>query len=67
MAAAVSAHPLGKLVLFGYSAALVYHGLNGIRHLSWDMCLGLELDQVYRSGYLVLSLTVLITATIWLI
>ncbi len=61
------AHPLGKFVLFGYSLALVYHGLNGIRHLMWDLCIGLELHQVYRSGRLVLALTVVITAVLWLV
>ena len=59
-------HPLGQLVVFGYSLALVYHGLNGIRHLMWDLRVGLEIKQVYQSGYLVLGLTVLVTATLWL-
>jgi succinate dehydrogenase / fumarate reductase cytochrome b subunit len=59
-------HPLGQLVVFGYSLALVYHGLNGIRHLLWDLRIGLEIKQVYLSGYLVLGLTVLVTATLWL-
>ena len=59
-------HPLGQLVVFGYSLALVYHGLNGIRHLMWDLRIGLEIKQVYQSGYLVLGLTVLVTAALWL-
>ncbi|MDB9890474.1 succinate dehydrogenase, cytochrome b556 subunit [Alphaproteobacteria bacterium] len=59
-------HPLGQLVVFGYSLALVYHGLNGIRHLMWDLRIGLEIKQVYQSGYLVLGLTILVTATLWL-
>ena len=59
-------HPLGQLVMFGYLLALVYHGLNGIRHLMWDLRVGLEIRQVYQSGYLVLGLTVLVTAALWL-
>ena len=59
-------HPRGQLVMFGYSLALVYHGLNGIRHLMWDLRVGLEIKQVYQSGYLVLGLTVLVTAALWL-
>ena len=59
-------HPLGQLVMFGYSLALVYHGLNGIRHLMWDLRIGLEIKQVYQSGYLVLGLTFLVTAALWL-
>ena len=59
-------HPFGQLVVFGYSLALVYHGLNGIRHLMWDLRIGLEIKQVYQSGYIVLGLTVLVTAALWL-
>ena len=64
--AAAMQHPLGQLVVFGYSLALVYHGLNGIRHLMWDLRVGLEIKQVYQSGYLVLGLTLLVTAALWL-
>ena len=53
--------------MFGYSLALVYHGLNGVRHLSWDLRIGLEIGQVYQSGYLVLGLTVIVTAVLWLL
>ena len=59
-------HPFGQLVVLGYSLALVYHGLNGIRHLMWDLRIGLEIKQVYQSGYLVLGLTFLVTAALWL-
>ena len=60
-------HPIGQLALFGYSLALVYHGLNGVRHLLWDLRIGLEVGQVYQSGYLVLGLTVILTAILWLL
>ena len=60
-------HPVGQLALFGYSLALVYHGLNGVRHLLWDLRIGLEVGQVYQSGYLVLGLTVMVTTVLWLL
>ena len=64
--AAAVAHPLGQFVLFGYSAALIYHALNGIRHLSWDLGFGLTIPDIYRSGHIVLFLTFLLTACLWL-
>ncbi|WP_242107838.1 succinate dehydrogenase, cytochrome b556 subunit [Luteimonas aquatica] len=64
-AAACLASPLGKFLLFGFSLSLVYHLLNGIRHLLWDMGLGFEIPEVYRSGYAVAALTVVFTALIW--
>ena len=40
LAAGSLAHPLGKFVLFGYSLALVYHGLNGLRHMQSSLYMG---------------------------
>ena len=64
-AAACLASPFGKIVLFGFSASLVYHLLNGIRHLLWDIGWGYEIPEVYKSGYTVAVLTVVLTAVIW--
>ena len=66
MPAGLLAHPLGQFVLFGYSAALIYHALNGVRHLTWDLGFGLTIPEVYRSGHIVLFLTFLLTACLWL-
>ena len=41
--AGLLAHPLGQFVLFGYSVALIYHALNGVRHLGWDLGYGLTI------------------------
>ena len=67
VAALVVSHSLGQLVLFGYSVALIYHALNGVRHLSWDRGIGLTIPAVYRSGWIVLLLTVGTTALLWTI
>ena len=55
----------GQLILFGFSVALIYHLLNGIRHLYWDAGKGYELEAVYRSGYFVIILTMVLTLSIW--
>jgi succinate dehydrogenase / fumarate reductase cytochrome b subunit len=57
--------PLGKLALFVFSACLVYHFLNGLRHLAWDTGRGYDIPKVYASGYAVLVLSVVITAALW--
>ncbi|MBP6751037.1 MAG: succinate dehydrogenase, cytochrome b556 subunit [Xanthomonadaceae bacterium] len=57
----------GKLALFVFSLALVYHLLNGIRHLLWDSGWGYEIPMVYRSGYVVAGLTAVVTAGIWFV
>ena len=65
MAMMVVGHPLGQLVLFGYSAALFYHMCNGIRHLNWDRGRGLEIESVYRSGKITIAMAVILTAILW--
>jgi succinate dehydrogenase / fumarate reductase cytochrome b subunit len=59
---ACASSPIGKIALVGFTASLVYHFLNGIRHLLWDVGWGFEIPQFYASGYVVLSLAVIITA-----
>ena len=56
---------LGRFVLLAFSACLMYHFFNGIRHLLWDAGKGFAIPDVYRSGYAVIALTVLCTAGIW--
>ena len=55
----------GKVALFGFSACLVYHLLNGIRHLAWDAGHGYEIPRAYASGYAVAVLAVVLTAVLW--
>ncbi|MDQ2703514.1 MAG: succinate dehydrogenase, cytochrome b556 subunit [Pseudomonadota bacterium] len=64
-AAACLASPFGQLALFGFSLSLVYHLLNGIRHLLWDAGIGFEIPEFYASGWTVAVLTVVLTAAIW--
>lgn len=57
----------GQLILFGWSIALFYHLANGIRHLFWDAGLGFELPEVYRSGWMVVVATAVLTLASWTI
>lgn len=54
-----------QVFLFFWSLALVYHLLNGLRHLSWDVGKGLEIPEIYKSGKLVIGLSLLVTIFIW--
>ncbi len=55
----------GMLSLFAFSASLIYHLLNGIRHLLWDIGWGMEIETVQKTGYLVVALAVILTALLW--
>ena len=54
-------HFLVKLILYGAIFVISYHLLNGIRHLFWDMGIGLSIKESYMSGYLVIMFSTLIT------
>lgn len=55
----------GKLLLFGWTLAFFYHLLNGIRHLVWDSGRGFEIHEVYRSGWTVVALSLVMTTVFW--
>lgn len=57
---------LGRLLLFGWSYALFYHLLNGIRHLGWDLGLGFEIKTAYATGWTVVAASLLITLAAWI-
>lgn len=57
----------GKVVLAGFSYCLVYHLLNGLRHLLWDSGRGFEIKQFYATGWAVVVLSFVLTGGIWLL
>jgi succinate dehydrogenase / fumarate reductase cytochrome b subunit len=56
---------LGRLILLGFTFSLLYHFLNGIRHLFWDIGRGFELRTLSLSGWSVAVLSVVFTVLIW--
>jgi succinate dehydrogenase / fumarate reductase cytochrome b subunit len=60
-------HWLGRLALFGFTLALVYHALNGVRHLAWDMGLGFKMATANATGVVVYIVTLALTLLIWVV
>ena len=50
-----------KLVFYILIATVFFHSMNGLRHIMWDFCIGLEMSNVFISGCLVVSLSLLLT------
>ena len=61
----VMGHPLGKVVLFGYTWALLHHMLGGLRHFIWDTGRGFDLSSVNRISWLTIILSVTATLALW--
>ncbi len=52
----------GKILLTGFIFSLYFHLANGVRHLFWDVGLGLELSTTYKTGYATIAFSVILTA-----
>ena len=59
LAAGMAALPVAaKLAIKGTLALpFAFHGVNGLRHLTWDTAMELSLKGVYRTGYVVLAVS----------
>lgn len=55
----------GRLILFGFTWALMFHLLNGIRHLAWDAGKGFELKTATTTGWLAVIGSVVLTLLAW--
>jgi len=58
---------LGRLVLFGFTWALVHHMLGGIRHFIWDMGRGFDLSAANWMARATIIGSVSITVVLWII
>ena len=54
-------HHFFRIFLILIIFTLSYHLANGIRHLFWDLGIGLNLKETYLSGYIVLFFSIIIT------
>ena len=55
---------IGKVILMAWTFAFLYHFFNGIRHMFWDIGKGLELNDVNKSGILVVIAALIVTVLI---
>jgi len=58
---------IGRLVLFGYSWALIHHMLGGIRHLIWDTEHGFEPAERELLAMATIAGSILLTFVVWVI
>lgn len=56
---------IGRLVLLGYTWALIHHMMGGIRHLVWDTGTGMEKHTASRIAWATVVASVVLTVLIW--
>jgi succinate dehydrogenase / fumarate reductase, cytochrome b subunit len=58
---------IGRLVLLGYTWALIHHALGGVRHLIWDTIHGLEPNEREWLARATIVGSLGLTAILWII
>ena len=58
---------IGRLVLFGYTWALMQHMLGGLRHFMWDMGHGYEKNFSNKLAIATPVVSVALTLLIWIV
>ena len=58
---------IGRLILLGYTWALVHHLLGGLRHFMMDFGYGLEKALSTRLAKLQIAVSVALTVLIWIV
>jgi succinate dehydrogenase / fumarate reductase cytochrome b subunit len=64
-AMAVFESPVGVIFLVGWTFAFLYHLLNGVRHLFWDVGVGFERAQRHMSGWFAVLGAAALTLGVW--
>ena len=62
---ACAGSPIGLILLVGWTWALFFHLVNGIRHLVQDAGAGYEIKQFVFSSWLSVILSLVLTVLVW--
>ena len=64
---AISSFFIFKIILFIWTIGIFFHLFNGIRYLFWSFGIGMKLETVHNSSYLVILLTFFSTIVVWVV
>ena len=67
MVQAIMGSWIGRIILLGFSWALLYHMLSGIRHLFWDTGRGFGIPAANRASWWVIAGSVVLTLLAWIL
>lgn len=58
---------VGRIILFGYTWALLHHMLGGFRHFFWDLGYGFDPAVSTRLAKLMLVASICLTVLVWIV
>ena len=56
---------VGRVILFGFTWALLHHMIGGIRHLIWDTGAMFDKHTATKMAYVSITLSVILTFVVW--
>lgn len=56
----------GRLVLFGYTWALLHHMLGGLRHLVWDTGAAMDRHTATKLAWATIAGSITLTVLVWI-
>ena len=57
----------GKLILFGYTWALLHHMMSGLRHFVWDLGYGFKANEREALTWGALIAGISLTVLVWIV
>ena len=57
----------GRIVLLGFTWALIHHAVGGVRHFIWDLGYGYDLETIDKLSWGSIVVSVLLTAAVWFV
>ncbi len=61
----IASHPITQVILFGFTFSITFHLISGVRYLFLDMGTGYKPSFASLTAWIVLILSVLVSAAIW--
>ncbi len=58
---------IGRLILFGYTWALLHHMVGGLRHFVWDLGYGFEKEFATKVAKATIVVSLCLTVLVWVI
>ena len=58
---------IGRIILFGYTWALLHHMIGGLRHFVWDLGYGFDPAVSTRMAKVTLIASICLTVLVWII
>jgi succinate dehydrogenase / fumarate reductase cytochrome b subunit len=58
-------HPIGMVLVFGFTWSVIHHMVGGVRHFIWDTGRGFSIPQVNALSWMTIIVSLILTVFVW--